>query len=114
LAGEIETMEIVSLGLEDHGLRSHAVLKSAIANSSVMDGLSRKIVGSQHHGAVGLSLLFKELARCSLFNYFAQPHKLIYALIWPHITPAFKIVHRRGADRTQNYLALIEHRELND
>jgi len=74
-------MEVVVLRLEDHGLRSHASLKSAIANSSVMDGLSRKIVGSQHHGEIGLSLLFKELARCSLFNYVAHPHKLIYALI---------------------------------
>jgi hypothetical protein len=31
LAGEIEIMEIASLELEDHGLRSHAALKSAIA-----------------------------------------------------------------------------------
>jgi hypothetical protein len=29
LASEIETVEIVSLGLEDHGLRSHAVLNAA-------------------------------------------------------------------------------------
>jgi hypothetical protein len=69
--------------------------------------LSNKIVGSQHNGSVGLRLLFEELSRCSLFNYFSQPHKLIYALIWPHVTPTFKIVHRRGADRAQNYLALI-------
>jgi hypothetical protein len=47
-------------------------------------------------------------------NYFAQPHKLIYALIWPHVAPTFKIVHRRRTDRAQNYLALIEHRELDD
>src|SRR5450759_249482 len=80
----------------------------------VMDVLFRKIVGSQHHGSVGLSLLFEELTRCSLFNYFAQPHKLIYALIWPHATPTFKIVHRGGTDCAQNYIALIEHRELND
>ncbi len=58
-----------------------------------------KIVGSQHHGSVGLGLLFEELTRCSLFNYFAQSHKLIYALIWPHVTTTFKIVHRRGTDR---------------
>jgi hypothetical protein len=44
----------------------------------------------------------------------SQPHKLIYALIWLHVTPPFKIVHSRGADRAQNYIALIEHRELND
>jgi hypothetical protein len=74
----------------------------------------RKIVGSQHHGSVGLGLLFEELTRRSLFNHFAQPHKLIYALIWPNVTPTFKIVHRRSADRAQNYFALIEHRELND
>jgi hypothetical protein len=48
------------------------------------------------------------------FNYFAQPHKLIYPLIWSHVSPTFKIVHRRGTDRARNYLALIEHRELND
>ena len=79
-----------------------------------MKRLSNKIVGSQHNGSVGLSLLFEELKRCSLFNYFAQPHELIYALIGLHVTPTFKIVQRRGADRAQNYLALIEHRELND
>jgi hypothetical protein len=79
-----------------------------------MKQLFKEIVGSQHHGSVGLGLLFEELPRCSLFNYFAQPHKLIYALIWLHVTPTFKIVHHRGADRAQNYLTLIEHREFND
>src|SRR5262249_26560362 len=44
----------------------------------------------------------------------AQPHKLIYALIWLHVTFIFKIVHRRGADRTRNHMVLIEHRKLND
>jgi hypothetical protein len=38
---------------------------------------------------------------------------LIYALIWPHVTRTFNIVHRRGTDRAHNYLALIEYRELN-
>src|SRR5450759_423145 len=80
----------------------------------VVGGVSNKIVGSQNHGSVGLGLLLEELTRCSLFNNFAQPHKLIYPLIWPHVTPTFKIVHRRSADRAQNYFALIEHRELND
>jgi hypothetical protein len=79
-----------------------------------MGGLSNKIVGSQHHGSVGLGLLLEELTRCSLFNYFAQPHKLIYALIWLHVMPTFKIVHRGGTDCAQNYFTLIEHRELND
>jgi len=65
-------------------------------------------------GPFGLGLLFKKFTRCSVFNYFAQPHKLIYALIWLYVTPTFKIVHRRGADRAQNYFALIEHRELED
>src|SRR5450759_2795427 len=76
--------------------------------------LFKEIVGSQHHGSVGGALLFEKLIRCSPLNYFAQPHKLIYALIRPHVTPTFKIVHRRGGDRAQNYLVLIEHRELND
>jgi hypothetical protein len=79
-----------------------------------MKQLCSEIVGSQHHGPVGLGLLFEELTRCSRFNYFAQPHKLIYALVWLHVTPTFKIVHRRGADRARNCLTLIEHRELND
>src|SRR5450756_1110846 len=65
----------------------------------VMGGLSNKIVGSQHHGSVGLGLLLEELTRCSLFNYFAQPHKLIHALIWFYAAPTFKIVHRLGTDR---------------
>jgi len=42
------------------------------------------------------------------------PGKLSYALLRLHVTLAFKIVHRRGADRAKNYLALIEHCELND
>jgi hypothetical protein len=49
-----------------------------------------------------------------LFDDFAQPHKLFYALMRLHVTFAFKIVHRRGADRTPNHLVLIEHRKLND
>jgi hypothetical protein len=73
-----------------------------------------KIDGSQHHGSISLSLLFEELTRCSLLNYFAQPDKLICPLIWFHVTPTVKIVHRRGVDRTQNYLAPIKHPELND
>jgi hypothetical protein len=80
----------------------------------VLGGLSRKIGGSQQNGSVGLGLLFEELTRCALFNYFSQPHELIYALIWPYVTPTFKIVHRCGTDRAQNYIALIEHRELDD
>jgi hypothetical protein len=72
-----------------------------------------EIVGSQYYGPVGLNLLFEELTRCSLLNYFAQPHKLIYALIWLHVTPTFEIVHRRGTDWAWNYLALIDHCELN-
>jgi hypothetical protein len=49
-----------------------------------------------------------------LLNCFAQPHKLIYALVWLHVTFTLKIVHRGGADRTVNHLVLIEHRKLND
>jgi len=73
-----------------------------------------EIDGSQHHWSLSLSLLFEKLARRSLLNYFAQSDKLICALIWLHVTPTVKIVHRRGADRAQNYLALIEHREFKD
>jgi hypothetical protein len=62
----------------------------------VMGVLFRKIMGSQQHGLVGLRLFFEELTRCSLFNDFPQPHKLIYALICLHVTPTFKIVHRCG------------------
>ena len=93
------------------GERSHTPLARMLPR--VVGGLSNKIVGSQNHGSVGLGLLLEELTRCSLFNNFAQPHKLIYP-IWPHVTPTFKIVHRRSADRAQNYFTLIEHRELND
>src|SRR5450759_5268109 len=80
----------------------------------VMGGLSNKIVGSQHHGSVGLGLLLEELTRCSLFNYFAQPHKLIHALIWFYAAPTFKIVHRLGPDRAEKNIAVMEHGELND
>ena len=47
----------------------------------VMGGLSNKIASAQYHWSVGLGLLFEELTRCTLFNYFAEPHKLIHALI---------------------------------
>jgi hypothetical protein len=40
----------------------------------------------QYHVAIDLDLLFEELTRCSIFNYLAQPHKLIYALMWLHVT----------------------------
>jgi hypothetical protein len=57
---------------------------------------------------------FEELTRGSLLNRIAQPQKLIYSLICLHLVLAFKIVHRRGADRTPHCLALIKHREIND
>ena len=57
--------------------------------------LSSEVVGSQYHRSIGLGLPFGELARCALFNYFAQPQKLIYALIGPHVTLTFNIIHRR-------------------
>lgn len=50
------------------------------AAASQMKRLSNEIVGSQHQSSVGLGLLFEKLTRCSLLNYFTQPHKLIYAL----------------------------------
>jgi hypothetical protein len=49
-----------------------------------------------------------------LFDYLAQPHKLIHALVWLHITFVFKIIHRRGADCALNHLVPIEHCKLND
>src|SRR4029450_6008915 len=77
--------------------------------------LLEEIVGSQHHRSFSLDWPFEELTRCSLLNRIAQPHKLIYSLICLHIMLlAFKIVHRRGADRTPHCLALIKHREIND
>src|SRR5438445_7385773 len=77
-------------------------------------GLLEEIVGSQHHRSFSLNWPFEELTRCSLLNRIAQPHKLIHSLIRLHITLAFKIVHRRGADRTTHCLTLIKHREIND
>src|SRR3981189_876674 len=76
--------------------------------------LLEEIVGSQHHRSFSLDWSFEELTRCSLLNRIAQPHKLIYSLICLHITLAFEIVHRCGADCTPHCLALIEHREIND
>jgi hypothetical protein len=76
--------------------------------------LLEEIVRPQHHWSFSLCWLFEELTRCSLFNRIAQPHKLIYSLICLHITRAFKIVHRGGADRTPHCLVLIEHREIDD
>src|SRR5216683_1735499 len=72
--------------------------------------LLEEIVGSQHHRSFSLDWPFEELTRCSLLNRIAQPHKLIYSLICLHIMLAFKIVHRRGADRTPHCLVLIKHR----
>ena len=36
LASEVETMKIVSLRLEDHGLRSQSALKWLVPNSGVL------------------------------------------------------------------------------
>jgi hypothetical protein len=76
--------------------------------------LLEEIVGSQHHRSFSVDWPFEELTRCSLLNRIAQPQKLIYSLICLHLMLAFKIVHRRGADRTPHCLALIKHREIND
>src|ERR1700738_2402930 len=76
--------------------------------------LLEEIVGSQHHRPFSLDWPSEELTRCSLLNRIAHPQKLIYSLLCPHIMLAFKIVHRRGADRTPHCLALIKHREIND
>jgi hypothetical protein len=65
-----------------------------------MRSLFKEIVGSQHHRSFSLNWPFGELARRSLLNRIAEPHKLIYALICLHIMLAFKIVYRRDADRT--------------
>jgi hypothetical protein len=81
---------------------------------TLRSGLLEEIVGSQHHRSFSLAWPFEELSRCSLLNRIAQPHKLIYSLIRLHIMLTFKIVHRRGADRTPHCLALIKHREIND
>src|SRR5262245_20570880 len=76
--------------------------------------LLEEIVGSQHHRSFSVDWPFEELTRCSLLNRIAQPQKLIYSLICLHLMLAFKIVHRRGANRTPHCLAVIKHREIND
>jgi hypothetical protein len=76
--------------------------------------LLEEIVGSQHHRSFSVDWPFEEPTRCLLLNRIAQPQKLIYSLICLHLMLAFKIVHRRGADRTPHCLALIKHREIND
>ena len=57
-------------------------------------------------GSISLSLPFEELTRCcSLLNYFAQPDKLIYPLIWLHVTayhqdrPSLQMAHRTTLPR---------------
>jgi len=54
-----------------------------------------KSIRSQNYGSVDLGWSIEELTRRTLFNYIAQPHKLIYPLLWLHVTPILKIVHRR-------------------
>jgi hypothetical protein len=87
---------------------------SARARRRRIRQLLKEIVGSQHHRSLSFDWPFEELSRCSLLNRIAEPHKLIYSLICLHIVLAFKIVHRRGADRTPDCLALIKHREINN
>src|SRR5262249_47413048 len=76
--------------------------------------LLEEIVGPQHHRSFSVDWPFEELTRCSLLNRVAQPQKLIYSLICLHLMLAFKVVHRRGADRTPHCLAQVKHREIND
>jgi len=71
-----------------------------------------EIIRSQHHRAVGLGLFFEILMRRALLNCFPQSLKLTDALLRLHVTPSFKIIHRRSADRAQNHFVLTEHREL--
>jgi hypothetical protein len=87
---------------------------SAMTEIPEFAALLEEIVGSQHHGSFSVDWPFEELTRCSLLNRIAQPQKLIYSLICLHLMLAFRIVHRRGADRTPHCLALIKHREIND
>jgi hypothetical protein len=47
LASEVETMKIVSLGLEDHGLRSYAALKSARGTFQNKHGVSLAVIMGQ-------------------------------------------------------------------
>jgi hypothetical protein len=76
--------------------------------------LLEEIVGPQHHRSFSVDWPLEEPTRCLLLNRIAQPQKLIYSMICLHLMLAFKIVHRRGADRTPHCLALIKHREIND
>jgi hypothetical protein len=76
--------------------------------------LLEEIVGPQHHRSFSVDWPFEELTRCSLLNRVAQPQKLICSLICLHLMLAFKVVHRRGADRTPHCLAQVKYREIND
>src|SRR4030095_11930834 len=76
--------------------------------------LLEEIVSSQYHRSFSLDWPFEAFKRCSLLNRIAQSHKLVYSLIFLHITLAFKIIHCRGADRTAHHVALIKHCEIND
>jgi hypothetical protein len=81
---------------QDHQTTWH---HSAMTEIPEFAALLEEIVGSQHHRSFSVDWPFEELTRCSLLNRIAQPQKLIYSLICLHLMLAFKIVHRRGADR---------------
>jgi hypothetical protein len=82
-------------------------------SSTGQGGLSDKVAGSQYDWSISRGLLFEEFTRSSVFNYFAQPHKLIHTLIWLYTESTVKIVHRLSTDRAMDYYSLIEHCELN-
>src|SRR5215813_1675232 len=96
---------------QDHQTTWH---HSAMTEIPEFAALLEEIVGPQHHRSFSVDWPFEELTRCSLLNRVAQPQKLIYSLICLHLMLAFKVVHRRGSDRTPHCLALVKHREIND
>src|SRR6266446_4718292 len=107
-------MRVLSLGLSVPKIRFCNNGDEIRSGRAQFAALLEEIVGSQHHRSFSVDWPFEEPTRCLLLNCIAQPQKLIYSLICLHLMLAFKIVHRRGADRTPHCLALIKHREIND
>ena len=58
----------------------------------VVGGLSNKSLARKTTGRSAWACSSKNLRDARSLNYFPQPHKLIYPLIWPHVTPTFKVV----------------------
>jgi len=85
---------------------------AATHRAGVREALFQEIVGAQYHGPVGPGVLLEKLDRGAVLDDVAQPQKLIDPLFRLHGAAVLEIIHGRGADRADDGLVRVVHREI--